>query len=137
MNFCPYLRHEYSSAGKSAFLELTAGTRTVLFSRFFLSHAEDVAERVSEEMRGCAKLSFGATEEGYLFFEQWQRLAACFAASGGWAWSGTFLLWDGARGGFWADDTAAETFKCSSSFVGSRFEVATAAGGSGGRASAW
>jgi hypothetical protein len=36
IGFCPYLRHEYSSAGMSATLGLMAGTRTVRFGRCFL-----------------------------------------------------------------------------------------------------
>jgi hypothetical protein len=36
MGFCPYLRHEYSSAGMSATFGLIAGTRIVRFTRCFL-----------------------------------------------------------------------------------------------------
>jgi hypothetical protein len=36
MGFCPYFLHEYSSAGMSAIFELTAGTRIVVLTLFFL-----------------------------------------------------------------------------------------------------
>jgi hypothetical protein len=36
MGFWPYLRHEWSSGGMSAFRELIAGTRTTRFTRDFL-----------------------------------------------------------------------------------------------------
>lgn len=36
MGFWPYFLHEYSSGGMSAIFELIAGTRIVLFTRFFL-----------------------------------------------------------------------------------------------------
>lgn len=36
IGFCPYFRHEYSSGGISAILELIAGTRIILFTRDFL-----------------------------------------------------------------------------------------------------
>jgi hypothetical protein len=36
MGFWPYFLQEYSSGGMSAILELIAGTRMVLFTRFFL-----------------------------------------------------------------------------------------------------
>jgi hypothetical protein len=38
MGFCPYFRHEKSSAGMSATFELIAGTRIVLFTRCFLEN---------------------------------------------------------------------------------------------------
>lgn len=41
MGFWPYFLHEYSSGGMSAIFELIAGTRIVLFTRFFLrKHTE-------------------------------------------------------------------------------------------------
>jgi hypothetical protein len=42
MGFCPYFLHEYSSAGMSAILALTAGTRIVVLTLFFLQSEQSV-----------------------------------------------------------------------------------------------
>jgi hypothetical protein len=80
MGFCPYFLHEYSSAGMSAIFELTAGTRIVVLTLFFLHKTNNPRLETLLLKKGNSCFRLRRRPRAHLLLEQWHRLPVVLAS---------------------------------------------------------